>query len=559
MEYKQVLKRTLGQKIWCRLVVVLLILSMVLLTGCNDKKTDSSKSEGNSSASQGNESNVSSDDLDLPSDTEISTDGSAKVDPLSGEFSFEETTSNINDNINEIIPSGNTANLSNPLDGYFSAEAEALRKDILSTSNTEKYYKITGTKYYVSSKGDDSNSGLSPKEAIKSVDGISGLGLKSGDAVLFERGSVFRLYTAILAVDGVTYGSYGEGEKPKFYTSPLNFANVVWTPTSKKNVWQIDWVYADAGSMIFNHGKEIGYKKTSMRNLEKNTDFFQDNSTGVMYLYCDKGNPAKVYESIEVGVRMSMLNIPSGTDNVIVDNLCFKYGGIFAVNATWNTSNVTVTNCEMGYIGGCTVGDGSGRYGNAIQFWTGAKNIICDHNWIYQTFDTAVSWQGNGGYDFSYSDISFSDNLLEYNNADYEYWAGDGAYIKNFKMENNIMRFTALGWGTRLNDAGSRGIEGCFVGHTDNMSVDNISIKNTIIDCPGRFIINWNITPADKNTEIIVSNTKIYVNSSYRNTDEVLRGYKDADSDPNQVRATNADEFVTALKKFDSKAVLQWY
>lgn len=558
------------KKIGCRLISVLLILAMLMLAGCDGKKVeskpDSSDKTPASSITSSGEDTSSDDDITSGSSSEnTSTDDSSvtqtgKKDPLKGKYTYTQSeTNNVNANA-EIIPTGNTANLNNPLKGYFDKEADALREKIVNSPNTEKLYKIKGRKFYVSPKGDDSNSGLSPEEPIKSVDGVSGLGLKAGDAVLFERGAVFRMYTALLAESGVIYGSYGTGDKPKFYASPMNFADAVWTPSKKKNVWELDWVYSDAGNMVFEHGKEIGYRKTSMRNMEKNTDFFQDDSTKKMYLYCDKGNPANVYESIEVGVRMSMITVAGGAkETVVIDNLCLKYGGVHGIVTNGNGKNVTITNCELGYIGGCTTG-GGGRYGNAIQFWNDAKNMNVKNNWIYQTFDTAFSWQGNGGEGFKYEDITFTGNLLEYNNTDIEFWGGDGAEVKNYDMSDNIMRFTCLGWGTRAKDGGFRGYEGAISGcYTDNLVIDNITAKNNIFDCQGSRIIGWNITPATKHTEIIVSGSKIYANSAYRLSSDVLRGFKDKDSDPNQTPASNAEEFEKAMKMFDLTADIKWF
>ena len=547
---KNVIKRFLKFSHLSRITAVMLISAMLLLAGC-DNKTPPSKTESSASSS------VSEPEKNSGSENSGSEE-SEKFDPTAGVFTYEETVSNAKGSA-EIIPKGNTANLNKPLKGYKDKEAEALREEILNTENTEKYYKITGTKYYISSlNGDDLNSGKTPAEAFKSFEGLSGIEFKPGDAVLLERGSVFRLYSTFLAKEGVTYGSYGKGEKPKIYGSAVNLSTVVWTPSVKKNVWQIDYVYAECAGMFFNHGKEIGYKRTSIRKLEKNTDFYQDPSSDMLYVYCDKGNPAKVYESIEFSTQMSIIGIPSGVDNVTIDNLCLKYGGIMGVSGTWNTDHINVTNCEIGYIGGGTTSGGTSRYGNAIQFWTGANDIVCDHNWVYQTWDTAISWQGFGGEKYTYNNISFSDNLLEYNNADFEYW-DDGSSIDNFVIANNIMRFTSLGWGTRADDGGYRGIDGPFSGGIEEMTVKKHYITNNIIDCPGRYIINWSVNPEDLNKNIFISGTEIYVNSSYRSTNVILRGFKTDESQPNSVETDKKDVFIETLKRFDPKAVLEWY
>lgn len=47
--------------------------------------------------------------------------------------------------------------------------------------------------------------------------------LKSGDAVFFERGGLWRGY--LDCAEGVTYSAYGQGEKPRIYGSPENGAD----------------------------------------------------------------------------------------------------------------------------------------------------------------------------------------------------------------------------------------------------------------------------------------------------------------------------------------------
>lgn len=513
-----------------------LMISMLAAVGCDGKKDDTdSKSKPVANSSSEN----------------ISTE------PVAGEFSYEETVISAEKTVKEYNPKGNTANLSNPIKGYKDAAAESLRKEIINTENTEKYYKITGQRYYVSSlNGDDSNDGTSPDKPFKSIEALRDLKFKPGDAVLFQRGSLFRIGTTFLASKGVIYGSYGSGEKPKIYGSPMNLVNLEWTPSVKKNVWQFDYTYSECASMIFNHGEAIGYKKTSLKLLKKNTDFYLDPSSLTMYVYCDEGNPARIYKSIDVATRLSIINIPSGVTDVTIDNLCLKYAGMFGVSGTWDTSNINITNCEIGYMGGATHDDGTTRYGNAVQFWTGAENIKCDHNWIYQTFDTAVTWQGYGAEKFRYENILFSNNLLEYNNGDFEFW-DDKSTVKNFNIKGNILRFTSLGWGTRADDGGWRGIDGCFVGDIEEMNVSNLKIQNNIIDSPGRVIMSLRISNKDFNKNVLFSGLEVYVNSSLRTSNEVIRGLPSG-NDFISVIAKDKVTFAEGLKKYDSKAVLEW-
>ena len=63
-------------------------------------------------------------------------------------------------------------------------------KERILLTKTEISY--TGTAYYVSENGCDDNDGLSPKTAWRTNAKVSEAALCEGDAVLFERGGLFR-------------------------------------------------------------------------------------------------------------------------------------------------------------------------------------------------------------------------------------------------------------------------------------------------------------------------------------------------------------------------------
>ena len=88
---------------------------------------------------------------------------------------------------------------------------EKRKKEIFDTPDC---LEISGNIYYVSNSGSDENDGKSPNTAWKSLDKVSSVEFAYGDGVLFKRGDLFRgeVYTK----SGVTYGAYGEGEKPIF-------------------------------------------------------------------------------------------------------------------------------------------------------------------------------------------------------------------------------------------------------------------------------------------------------------------------------------------------------
>ncbi len=76
---------------------------------------------------------------------------------------------------------------------------------------------ITGTTYYVSPKGSDSNSGTSPSSAWRTVKRVNDAALQPGDGVLFEGGATFSDEPLMPAASGavgspIVFGSYGAGE-----------------------------------------------------------------------------------------------------------------------------------------------------------------------------------------------------------------------------------------------------------------------------------------------------------------------------------------------------------
>lgn len=464
------------------------------------------------------------------------------------------------------------ANYGNMAQGYCESEAEQMRAKILNTPNTEELYEIKGTKYYVSTSGDDKNDGKTPETAIRTLDAIEMLPTNPGDAILFKRGDVFRFAREINAVDGIIYGSYGDGAKPKIYGSPENYAqNDSWVEI-KPNIWQIAFDYPYASGCILDYGMIAGVQKWDTRfdGMKENGDYFHDLETKNFYLYCDQGKPSDIYCDIEIMPTETLFMLRDSID-VIIDNLCLKYTASFAIHAPDIKDNITVTNCEIGYIGGLWTGGlpgGRVRFGNAIEFWGGLdnvhiQNVTVKNNWFYQTYDSALTWQGSKE-DTVYKNITFSENLFEYNNADIEFFGKKGNVLENFRMENNLMRFTSMGWGTRTYDGGIRGIEGCVRAVTTRdgnggMDVKSVYFINNTMDCPARQIINWNITPEQKKN-VHAFGSKLYIKSEYRTLIPCLQGLQDDWSTESYDRrfAETPEELKEMFKIFEKGAEIYW-
>ena len=115
--------------------------------------------------------------------------------------------------------------------------SETRMGEILSAPDT---LEIKGKIYYVSAMGDDENDGLSPEKAWKTLDRVSASELCEGDGVLFRRGDIFR--GRVITRSGVSYGAYGEGEKPKLYGWDKSLCDPsLWELYDEnKNIWKLN-------------------------------------------------------------------------------------------------------------------------------------------------------------------------------------------------------------------------------------------------------------------------------------------------------------------------------
>jgi hypothetical protein len=455
--------------------------------------------------------------------------------------------------------------------GFFEKEAGEMREKILNSPNTEELYEIKGTKYYVSVDGNDGNDGKSPETAIKSLNAIKELPLNEGDAVLFKRNDIFRFADSLIVKNGITYGSYGEGSKPKIYGSPENYAeNDSWEEVAP-NIWKIDFSYPCVCGLVIDHSRIVGVLKLyTIDNLKENGDYWHDVDNNVFYLYCDEGKPNEVLTDIEIMPTLSLLKSKHGKD-LVIDNLCLKYAAGFGFSAALFKSNIQLTNCEFGFLGGLWVFGKTDknylndyRFGNAVEFWLGAEDVKIDNNWFYQTYDSALTWQGNQTNNV-YKNIYYTNNLFEYNNCDIEFFSptNPDSPLENYVIANNMMRFTTMGWGSRTFDGGYRGIEGCIRASTDDKSatwqIKDTYFTNNILDCPARQTINWNIIP-EQREGIHASGTKLYIKGKYRTLIPCLQGLQtDITKQPHDHRfACNYEELVEMFPLFETGAELYW-
>ncbi len=390
---------------------------------------------------------------------------------------------------------------------FLSEVEESCRLKKEQIRNAPDRYEIKGDIYYVRGDGDDQADGLSPATAWRTLDRVSSADLCPGDGVLFRRGDLFRGFVKVQS--GVTYAAYGEGEKPRFYgwDKPLTDA-ALWVEINPvHHIWQWQEPILDCGTLVFDDGAahcrklipsyrdgtfvcrqdesrlfEMAKEMTEDLDMvclydarltdkpSKGEDFpipLMDNqSLGVLYLRCDRGNPAHVYRSIEALPRRSMFQVGSCA-NVTIENLCLKYIGIHAVAAGGTcVRGLRVAHCEIGWIGG-TIQHYFGtdpnypqgrrgtvtRYGNGVEIYGGCDGYTVENCYIYQVYDAGITHQiTTGGKPYFMKNICYRDNLVEHCVYSIEYFLektrGDTeSYIDHCTISDNILRYSGYGWG----------------------------------------------------------------------------------------------------------------
>lgn len=414
--------------------------------------------------------------------------------------------------------------LATELDKQLLTEADQRRAAILG-SKTD--ITISGKTYYVSNHGDDKNDGRTEAAAWATLDKVKNFKLHTGDAVLFERGGLWR--GTVYAQNGVTYSAYGEGEKPKIYASPENGADPAkWSLLSGTgNIWVYNKDMTDCGTLVFNDGERCAIKEipsfvggqfvvraypqtpfNAAEQLDRNLEFFSEadspltdgvpysvntmdprDVTGKLYLRCDEGNPGEVFQSIEF---LTCGNTIVPADDTTFDNLCIKYCGSHALYA-WG-KRITVQNCEFGWIGGSIqfydskTGEVT-RYGNAIESDGSYDGFTVLNNYIYQVYDSGASNQESDvghTYQSLAQNITYSGNLIEYCTYGIEIFLNTGKpdvkehFMKNLLLDNNDILYAGYGWGRQRPD--NQVASSIQMWGYANPS-ENFVIKNNVLFC----------------------------------------------------------------------------
>lgn len=418
--------------------------------------------------------------------------------------------------------------------------------------------KITGTTYYVSSvNGKDTNNGKSPSSAWKTLDKIAGASLSAGDAVLFECGSEFRISSTFQLRNGVTYASYGSGEKPVFLGSVSASKTSDWKAVSGvKNLYEYVGDASittsdgtDVGSIILDGGKAWGIKiqklddankslelldvsngeahfdKIASFNLSSGADLGKNGKYDLsfycygidLYFYCKGGNPAERFSSIELSRDFRMFS-GNNISDVTIANINFKNSGRFAIR-TEVCKNLAVYNCGFEFIGGVVQGheqdfgrNWDTRLGNAIENWGSCDGMIVESCYFNQIYDTAMTTQSNDdGTDMI--NIAYNNNVIENVVYAIELWSsgaeGASCDFKNVSIDGNVCRNIGYGFTTQRPDK----VSGFLSAKGSYYVYENAVMKNNVINGSIDWLLRTNNVKTNDNGNGYVMDGNIYVNA----------------------------------------------
>lgn len=536
------------------------VLMLTLFSGCGGEKgnqstpkpdkTSSISDTSSDFESSENESVYSSEENKADTETvsnNKTTGGSSKNSSATSSDVSDSTGEKNSEKIYEKPITENTAVLYNPQSSSYDKLSEEKRLSVINAPDT---IKPNGETRYISFKGNDDNDGKTPATAWATAKPLL---VEDCDTVLFERGGIYR---GILKIKSDTsYGAYGTGPKPVFYTGTKNYADkTLWKQTPVENIWAVRvGSVTDIGNVIFDNGKKVGMKVLkTYKNLKEDYQFYHHADNGVLYIYLSEGNPGELFNSIELAYGHGVQS--GGTPkNIVIENLCIKYAGLHGISFRKDADNIVVRGCEIGYIGGSM--SEYGRLGNGVEFVNAYSNCTVENCWIYQCYDAGVTFQNPSGQRLTEDNMVFKDNLIEYCLYNVEIYTSETGVVTNSLISNNILRFAGYGWGTH-NRIGSTDIVAThFSFYKGNGSgvqgSQNFIIENNIFDTSIYSLIAVGFPNDSEGKGPIVRNNTYIQRSGTSGYAAWIKGDDQSTTNGVKLPATTQQELEQSVKEVD--------
>lgn len=320
--------------------------------------------------------------------------------------------------------------------------------------------------YYISNEGNDKNNGLTPQTpmqnpwyAMETAGGGNTFLLKAGDT--FYGG--FRVPDSDNPDNPTVIDMYGEGAKPKLCCYKKVVDPTAWEQVSRQ-IWRVNLfdetkfignVRATDNNVgfIFADGQIHGFKYYKLEDCRTNWDFYCDYDSGYVYVFYPRNpNEADKEVCFAVGGGISL-----GTNSQVANLEIFgggSHGMTGGHGAQGCLKNAVARNIDIHDFGGAQLRSEEHfriiRFGNGIEFWSGAENVLIEDCRISNIYDVAITMQGfpieNGGW----KNVIFRRNAMWGNQQSFEIWTKD-EYAKNCGMTgcqfvDNICIGAGYGW-----------------------------------------------------------------------------------------------------------------
>jgi hypothetical protein len=307
-----------------------------------------------------------------------------------------------------------------------------------------------GRAYYVRNGGNDKNSGLSDAQAWASVNRVNRTGFSAGDRILFKRGSTWTEPLAISSsgssASPITYGAYGEGEKPVFdgmtsvpgWKIPGKWTNV------RDNIWKLYWAPGSRRFRLWIDSTEVMRCETSSVTSEERWAWLSD----YLYVY-STSNPSTAFSDIRSNNFGSFMT-PSSKQYITLQNLDVRgwYDSRF-----YGCSNFIIEYCDWGrnfslYGIAIRKNNASESSGGIIRFCTFDTYDRFNDKWQVENSEDAINiGTGVNGWDIHHN------NFRAWGHSTFYIYAepGSNAPIKNIKFHHNHITNADNDYGRGIN------------------------------------------------------------------------------------------------------------
>ncbi len=264
--------------------------------------------------------------------------------------------------------------------------------------------------YYIDANvGDDSNSGLSPSSAWRTIGKVNSIALAPGDTVYFRRGEIWRetLEPRSGGAPGrpVTFTAYGNGPAPIISGSDivkgwsLSNGSIYRARCSKPNNVYVDggpgWGLARACCLPLESCAQSGSCANGPMTAGS---WYWNPATSDLYVWLEDGsNPAE--HTVEAAVRIYGMNATADGDeksNIVVDGLAFERTGGYGIYVYSNADDgrgpagIAIRNNSVRQTGTGQI-DGDDYY-NAIHF-----DEHVELNTAPEFIDNTIAYSGGHG------------------------------------------------------------------------------------------------------------------------------------------------------------------